>query len=52
LYILTIPFLFLAAADFRLPQIVVPLGDTKVPKPDTANLQVVLTADPIPVVKW
>lgn len=43
---------FIAAKDFRLPQIQKGLVDKTVPKNQTAVLTVVLTADPIPEVIW
>ncbi|XP_024082458.1 obscurin isoform X3 [Cimex lectularius] len=40
------------ANDFRLPQITTPLVNTNVNKGDKVELKVVLTADPIPEIKW
>uniref|UniRef100_A0A0A9VUL5 Muscle M-line assembly protein unc-89 n=1 Tax=Lygus hesperus TaxID=30085 RepID=A0A0A9VUL5_LYGHE len=40
------------AQDFRLPQILSPLKNLKVPKGHTSVLSLVLSADPIPEVKW
>ncbi|CAB0012839.1 unnamed protein product [Nesidiocoris tenuis] len=40
------------AQDFRLPQILSPLKDLKVPKGHTSALSLVLSADPIPEIKW
>lgn len=42
----------IAEAALREPKIKVPLKDQNVPKNEEATMTVVLTADPIPEVKW
>jgi len=43
---------FTAVNKFRKPRIKQPLVAVSVPKNETAVLTVVLTADPLPEVKW
>jgi len=45
-------FCFTAVNEFRKPKIKQPLLPVSVPKNETAVLTLVLTADPLPDVKW
>jgi hypothetical protein len=43
---------FAAVNEFRKPKITQPLSSVSVPKNEPAMLMLVLTADPLPDVKW